>query len=244
VDPQRGYDAATYGDQVAEVYDRMYGPDDQAVACLADLAGGGPVLELGIGTGRLALPLAARGLDVHGVDASQAMVDKLRAKPGGADIPVTIADFADVGIEGSFSLVFIAFNTFFALLDLDTQQRCFTNVAVRLMPNGRFVIGGFVPDTSRWERDQHIEVQAVEVDGARLSASRHDPANQRVDSLIMWISNDGVRTWPARLRYSYPHELDAMGEVAGLRLEHRWGSWAREPFDDDSTYNVTVYARE
>jgi SAM-dependent methyltransferase len=244
VDSEPGYDAASYGDQVADVYDHMYGPDDEAVACLADLAGAGPVLELGIGTGRLALPLAARGLEVHGIDASQAMIDKLRAKPGGDDIPITIGDFADVDVDGSFPLVFIAFNTFFALSDVETQQRCFTNVTARLGPGGRFVIGAFVPDTSRFERNQHLEVQAVEVDGARLSASRHDPENQRVDALIMWISNDGVRTWPARLRYSYPEELDAMAAAAGLALEHRWGGWTREPFEDDSPYQVSVYVRE
>ena len=244
MDSEQGYDAATYGDQVADVYDHMYGPDDEAVACLADLAGTGPVLELGIGTGRLALPLAVQGLELRGIDASQAMVDKLRAKPGGGDIPVTIGDFADVGVDGSFSLVFIAFNTFFALLEVETQQRCFTNVAARLGPGGRFVVGAFVPDTSRFERDQHLEVQAIEVDGARLSASRHDPLNQRVDALIMWISNDGVHTWPARLRYSYPHELDAMADAAGLTLEHRWSGWGREPFEDDSAYHVSVYVRE
>ncbi|HUF85712.1 MAG TPA: class I SAM-dependent methyltransferase [Acidimicrobiia bacterium] len=239
-----GYDAATYGDQVADVYDRMYGPDDEAVACLADLAGTGPVLELGIGTGRLALPLADRGLEVHGIDSSQAMVDQLRAKPGGDDISVTIGDFADVDVDGSFPLVFIAFNTFFALIDVETQQRCFENVAAHLTAGGRFVVGVFVPDTSRWERDQHLEVQAVKVDGARLSASRHDPQNQRVDALIMWVSNDGVRTWPARLRYSYPRELDEMAAAAGLALEHRWSGWGREPFADDSTYHVSVYVRE
>jgi len=239
-----GYDAASYGDQVADVYDLMYGPDDEAVACLTDLAGAGPVLELGIGTGRLALPLSAEGLEVHGIDASQAMVDRLRSKPGGDRIPVAIGDFADVEIDGRFSLVFVAFNTFFVLLDVETQQRCFTNVAAHLAPGGRFVVRTFVPDTSRFERDQHLEVQAVAVDGARLSASRHDPANQRVDSLIMWVSNAGVRTWPARLRYSYPDELDEMAAAAGLRLEHRWSGWARQPFEDDSAEQVSVYARE
>jgi SAM-dependent methyltransferase len=245
VDQEQGYDAATYGDQVAAVYDRMYGPDDDAVACLADLAGDGPVLELAIGTGRIALPLASRGLDVRGIDKSQAMVDKMRAKPGGNDIPVSIGDFADVDVDGTFSLVLIVFNTFFALLDVESQQRCFTNVAAHLAPGGRFVVEAFVPDTSRFVRNQHLEVQAVEVDGARLSASRYDPEQQRVDSLIMWISNDGVKTWPARLRYAYPPELDAMAAQAGLRLEDRWRSWTREPFvDDDSEKHVSVYARE
>jgi len=240
---EEGYDAATYGDQVAEVYDRMYGPDERAVACLADLAGAGPVLELAIGTGRLALPLASHGLEVHGIDKSQAMVDRLREKPGGSDIPVIFGDVADVDVDGDFSLAFIAFNTFFALLDVDAQERCFANAASRLVPGGRFVIEAFVPDTSRFVRNQHLEVQAVAVDGARLSASRHDPDNQRVDSLIMWISNEGVRTWPARLRYSYPDELDAMATAAGLRLEYRWRDWGREPFEADSAKHISVYVR-
>ncbi|MGQ0803779.1 MAG: class I SAM-dependent DNA methyltransferase [Actinomycetota bacterium] len=239
-----GYDPATYGDQVADVYDRMYGPDDEAVACLTDLAGAGPVLELGIGTGRLALPLANQGLEVHGIDASQAMVDQLRSKPGGDRIPVAIGDFADVEVDGRFSLVFVAFSTFFALPSKEAQRGCFANVVARLAPGGRFVVSGFVPDPSRFERNQRLEVQAVQFDGARINASRHDPENQRVDSLIMWVSNAGVRTWPVRLRYCYPDELDAMADAAGLRLEHRWCGWGRDPFTDDCARHVSIYVRE
>jgi SAM-dependent methyltransferase len=244
VDHSSGYDAAAYGDHVADLYDRMYGPDEEAVACLADLAGGGPVLELAVGTGRLALPLSARGLEVHGLDASEAMVRQLRAKPGGGRIPVTIGDFADVEVGGRFSLVFVVFNTLFALLSVEEQRRCFANVAAHLAPGGRFVVEAFVPDTSRFERNQHLEVTTVGMDGARLNASRHDPENQRIDSLIMWVSDAGVRTWPARLRYSYPDELDAMAAAAGFRLEHRWCGWEREPFDDDCAGHVSVYVRE
>lgn len=244
MDYSRGYDAATYGDQVADLYDEMYGPDEEAVACLAELAGNGPVLELAVGTGRLALPLSARGLEVHGIDASEAMVRRLRAKPGSGRISVTMGDFADVDVGGRFALVFVVFNTLFALLSVDEQRRCFANVAAHLSPGGRFVVEAFVPDTSRFERHHHLEVTALDTDGARLNASRHDPENQRVDSLIMWVSDAGVRTWPARLRYSYPHELDVMAAAAGLRLEHRWCGWEREPFDDDCDGHVSVYVRE
>lgn len=243
MDGWEGYDAASYGDRVADVYDQIYGPDDEAVATLCDLAGRGPVLELAVGTGRLALPLAAQGLEVQGIDASEAMVTRLRAKPGGDRIPVTMGDFAGVDVDGEFSLVFVAFNTFFVLLSPEEQSRCFRNVAAHLAPGGRFVVEGFVPDPGRFERDQCLEVSRVTAAGALLNASHHTPETQRVDLLVMWVSDEGVRTWPGRLRYSYPPELDAMATAAGLRIEHRWEGWGREPFADDSPKHVSVYVR-
>ncbi len=240
-----GYGIASYGDAAAAAYDIVHEPDDSAVACLARLAGGGLVLELGIGTGRLALPLSERGLEVSGIDASEAMVTQLRAKPGGERVNVTMGDFSDVAVEGTFALVFVAFNTFFALMTVEAQARCFTNVAACLDPAGRFAVEAFVPDPSRFVRDQHLEVMHVSPAGARINASRHDPAAQRVDSLIMFVSNDGVQTWPVRLRYSYPAELDAMAGAAGLELEHRWGSWSGEPFaETESSKHVSVYRRK
>jgi SAM-dependent methyltransferase len=243
VDGWEGYDAASYGDRVADVYDQLFHPPDTdaAVACLAELAASGRALELAVGTGRLALPLAHRGVEVSGIDASEKMVAKLRAKPGGEDILVAIGDFADVNVDGRFSLIFIAYNTFFVLLDPAAQSRCFERVATHLEPGGRFVMEGFVPDPGRFERGQHIEVTQVASDYAVLSVSRHDAATQRVDSLLVRVSDDGVRTWPVRLRYSYPSELDLMAERAGLRLEHRWGGYGREPFTDDSVKHVSVY---
>lgn len=241
-----GYDAATYGDRVADVYDDLFHPPDTdaAVTCLAELAGAGPALELAIGTGRIALPLARRGVVVSGIDASPAMVAKLRAKPDGDRIPVTIGDFADVDVDGRFVLVFVVYNTFFALLDQATQQRCFERVAGHLAPGGRFVIEAFVPDTSRFQRHQHLEVRHVGADGALLSLSRHHPATQRVDTLLVRLGDDGTRTWPVHIRYSYPSELDLMAEHAGLRLEHRWGGWEREPYTDDSVRHVSVYCAD
>lgn len=246
MDGGEGYDAATYGDRIADAYDDLptHPTDaDAAAACLAELAGDGPALELGIGTGRLALPLARRGVAVSGVDTSEAMVAKLRAKPGGDEIDVTIGDFADVDVDGRFSLIFVAYSTFFALLDGAAQQRCFGRVATHLTPGGRFVIEAFVPDPSRFVRDQHIEVRHVGVDNAVLSVSRHHAATQRVDSLLVRLADDGVRTWPVRIRYSYPSELDRMAELAGLRLEHRSGGWTqRDSFTADSVKHVSVYA--
>jgi SAM-dependent methyltransferase len=239
-----GYDASTYGDRIADVYDDLFHPSDTdgAVTCLAELARSGPALELAIGTGRIALPLAHRGVVVSGIDASPAMVAKLRAKPEGDRIPVTIGDFADVDVDGRFALVFVVYNTFFALLDQTTQQHCFERVAAHLAPGGRFVIEAFVPDTSRFERHQQLEVRHVGVEGALLSLSRHHPAAQRVDTLLVRLGGDGTRTWPVHIRYSYPSELDLMAEHAGLRLEHRWGGWQREPYTDDSVKHVSVYA--
>jgi SAM-dependent methyltransferase len=244
VDQWEGYDAATYGAHVAGVYDDVYGPDPDAVTCLAQLAGGGPVLELGVGTGRLALPLAATGLEVHGIDASEAMIERLRAKPGGDAIPVTIGDFADVGANGEFLLVFIAFNTFFVLLTPDEQARCLANVASRIAPGGRFVLEAFVPDPSRFVRPHHLAVSGFGAGGVQLNVSSHDSRGQRVESLVIHVSREGgVHTWPVRLRYSYPAELDAMAAGAGMALEHRWSSWQKDPFDAHSGTHVSVYVR-
>jgi SAM-dependent methyltransferase len=246
VEDREGYDAATYGDSIADAYDELptHPTDsDAAVACLAELAGEGPALELGIGTGRLALPLARRGVAVSGIDASEAMVARLRSKAGGDEIDVTIGDFADLDVHGRFRLIFVAYSTFLALLDADAQRRCFERVAHHLTPGGRFVIEAFVPDPSRFVRDQHIEVRHVGIDNAVLSVSRHDAADQRVDSLLVRLADGaGVQTWPVRIRYSYPAELDLMAQLAGLRLVHRWGGWDRGPFTDDSVEHVSVYA--
>ena len=245
MEAREGYDAATYGNRIADAYDDLptHPQDaDAAVTSLAQLAGHGPALELGIGTGRIALPLARRGVAVTGIDSSEAMVAKLRAKPGGDEIPVTIDDFADFHVDGRYSLVFVVYSTFFALLEADAQRRCFAAVADHLTSDGRFVIEAFVPDPSRFVRDQHLEVRHIDLDSTVLSVSRHDGATQRVNSLLVRLADNSVRTWPVRIRYSYPDELDAMSHEAGLRLEHRWGSWDCEPFTDDSVKHVSVYA--
>ena len=241
----RDYDVSVYGDRIADVYDdrgAALDPTD-AVATLAGLAGAGPVLELGIGTGRLALPLAERGLDVHGIDASEAMVERLREKPGGERIPVTIGDFADVEVGGSYSLVFAAANTFFGILTQDDQVRCFGNVAARLTGLGVVVLEAFVPDVTRFERGQHLAVRAVELHSITVSASTHDPVTQTIDVQDVEVGEAGARLYPARLRYAWPSELDLMARVAGLRLRERWSGWRREPFTQASTRHVSVYER-
>jgi SAM-dependent methyltransferase len=240
------YDAATYGDRIADVYDGWFAvPSDTqgTVEFLSDLAGAGPMLELGIGTGRIALPLAQRGHEVHGVDASEAMVEKLRSKAGDEVIPVSIGDFAELDIEVEFSLVYVVFNTFFALLSQEDQVRCFSNVARRLQEGGVFVIEAFVPDMTRWDRDQRMEAHHVENDSVVLGVSRHDPVEQRVASNHLVISKEGVEFYPVRLRYAWPSELDLMARLAGLRLRERRGGWHRESFTASSVKHVSVYER-
>ena len=242
------YGPETYGDRIAEVYDEWYGgapflETEASVELLADLAGDGPVLELAIGTGRLALPLAERGLEVHGIDASEAMVAKLREKPGGDGIRVTVGDFADVGVDGSYRLIYLAFNTLFALLTQEEQLRCFANAAAHLSHGGVFLIEVFFPDLARFDRDQRFQTNSVSPTEVNLDASRHDPLAQRVDSVHVVLTESGTRLYPVYLRYAFPSELDLMARLAGLELKERWGGWCREPFTASSRRHVSVYGR-
>jgi SAM-dependent methyltransferase len=241
----KDYAPETYGDRIAEVYDSLYEELDTggAVATLTELAGRGPVLELAIGTGRLALPLAEQGLEVQGIDASEAMVSKLREKPGGDRISVTMGDFADVAVDGRYSLIFVAFNTFFALLTQDDQLRCFANVVPHLLDEGAFVLEAFVPDLARFDRGQRAHVNFVEAGRLLIDVSRHDPLEQRIDSQHVLITESGTRLYPVGLRYAFPAELDLMARLAGLELADRWGGWRREPFTADSPRHVSVYKR-
>jgi SAM-dependent methyltransferase len=239
------YGPSTYGDHIADVYDAWFHPPSDpgaAVDFLAELAGSGPALELAIGTGRIALPLATRGVEIQGIDASAAMVAKLREKPGGTDIPVTMGDFADVQVEGRFRLVFVVFNTLFALLTQDDQRRCLRNVADHLTDDGVFVVEAFVPDLARFDRGQRVDARQVELGRAFLEVSRHDAGNQRVSSQLVVLEETGFRMFPVELRYVWPSELDLMAELAGLRLRERWGGWNREPFTGELTH-ISVYER-
>jgi SAM-dependent methyltransferase len=241
-----GYEASTYGDRAAERYDELYADMDpaEAVEALVRLAGGrGPVLELAIGTGRIALPLAERGLEVHGVDASEAMVARLRAKPGGDRIPVTMGDFADVPVEGRFAVVFVAFNTFFALQSQEEQVRCFENVAAHLADDGVFALEAFVPDVARFDRGQRVGAIKVELDEVQFELSRYDPVDQRVTSQHVFLGPRGTELTPVVIRFAWPAELDLMARLAGLRLRERWGGWDGRPFKDQSERHVSVYGR-
>ncbi len=239
-----GYGAATYGDAIAEVYDQWYLPrldPGPAVEMLRELAGSGDALELGIGTGRVALPLAARGVKVSGIDVSEEMVDRLREKPGGTEIPVTIGNFADVDVDGSFSLIYVPFSTLFALESQAEQVRCLRNIARHLDAGGHFVMDAFVPDTCRFQNQQSLSVQHVTVDYVMVDVARHDPVAQRIESSHVVIGRDGVRLYPVLVRYAWPAELDAMALAAGMELEQRYGDYDRSAFDATSSRHVSVY---
>jgi SAM-dependent methyltransferase len=243
------YGPETYGRRWADVYDerfeRRFARDTvDAVAFLLELARGGRALELGIGTGRIALPLAAQGVEVHGIDASKEMVARLRRKPGGRRIPVTMGDFERVPVQGRFRLAYVAFNTIFALLSQEAQVRSFAAVARRLEAGGAFVLQAFVPDLTRFDDDQRVGAFGVGVDQMRFEATVHDPVHQRISSQIVTMTSGGrVRLDPVEIRYAFPSELDLMALLAGLRLRERWASWRRDPFTSDSTAHVSVYEK-
>ena len=238
------YEASTYGDEIAEVYDSLNPQyDPAAIAALVELAGDGPILELGIGTGRLAVPIAQRGVAVHGIDASPAMLEKLRRKPGGEAIAVTLGNFADVAVDREFSLVFVAFNTFFGLQTQEEQVRCFQRVASVLRRGGAFVIEAFVPDLARFDRGQRLGVSRIEPDQTWLEASQHHAATQIVEARLIRVSPSGLQLFPIRIRYAWPSELDLMARIADLRLRDRWAGWQRQPFTSESPSHVSVYVR-
>jgi SAM-dependent methyltransferase len=241
------YGSSTYGDRIADIYDDVYGEvpfsGDVAstVGFLRDVAGDGPMLELGIGTGRVALPLRRAGVDVAGIDASRAMVARLAAKPGGDAIPVTIADFARFGLDGRFRAVYVVFNTFFGLLSQDDQVACFSSVARHLTADGVFVIEAFVPDLGRFDRGQRVSAIDVGLDGVRLEVSSHDPLEQRTTSQHVFLGRDGVRLFPVQIRYASIPELDLMARLAGMRPRERWADWDRSPLTATSPKHVSVY---
>jgi SAM-dependent methyltransferase len=236
------YSHESYGERVAGVYDDWYSDyDSEAIEALADLAHGGRALELGIGTGRIALPLAARNVEVHGIDAASSMISRLCAKPGGNRINVTEGNFTDVAVDGEFALVYVVFNTFFALSSQEEQVRCFRNVAAHLSSGGCFVIEAFVPDLTRFSGGQVNWATKVTADEVELDVGRHDAAAQRVISQKVVLTDGSVRLYPVQIRYAWPSELDLMAQLAGLHLRERWSSWKREPFTSDSGKHISIY---
>lgn len=220
-------------------------PETEAeVAALAPLAGGGRVLELGVGTGRVAIPLAATGLEVHGVEVDPAMVEQLRAKPGGERVHVVPGDMAEVAVDGSFKLVYAVFGTFFALPTQRQQLRCFQNVAAHLAPDGRFVIEALMPQPMAYGDRRKISAAGLTDDRVVLNISELDPVAQTIDTRQVILSGDRVRIVPIRIRYSWPSELDLMAQVAGLQLQGRWSSWDRQPFTAADERHISVYGHE
>jgi SAM-dependent methyltransferase len=244
--PVDGYDAASYGDRISGIYDSWYDESldpTSAVELLASFAVGGRALELGIGTGRVAIPLAARGVTVCGIDVSESMVRQLRAKPGGDRIEVTMGDFADVGVDGSFSLIYVPFATFYALLTQEDQVRCMHNVAAHLDPGGRFVLDGFVPDPARTVSPLPVSTENLSMDEVVLDAMRHDPLHQVIEGHHIVISRQGTELYPLRIRYCWPSELDLMAQLAGLVLEERYEDYDRRAFTGSSEGHVSIYRK-
>ena len=235
----------SFDEDTAEAYDAEPRGDEMAtVAFLEQLAGDDPALELAIGTGRIALPLAARGIRVDEIDFSSAMVARLHAKPEGAQIAVTMGDFADVAVPGAYGLIYVVFNTLFNLLTQNDQVRCFENVAGHLTDDGSFVVEAFVPAfLHRLRNDQYVDAEAIRVDEVRLDVLRHDIATQMIEESHVSLSTSGVRLNPIVQRYAWPSELDLMARIAGLSLKERWGGWSREPFTSTSGNCVSVFGR-
>jgi SAM-dependent methyltransferase len=233
-----------FDERVAERYDEavgeMFEPTavEPVVDFLAGLAGGGAALELGIGTGRIALPLAERGVPVHGIDLSEAMVARLRAKPGGAEIPITIGDFATTRVEGTFSLAYLVFNTINNLTTQDEQVACFQNVAAHLEPGGCFVIEVGVPGLRRLPYGERFVVFDATED--HIGIDEYDVADQ---GLISHHTTPGRKTWSIPFRYVWPSELDLMARLAGMTLRERWSGWKREPFTSETRKHVSVWEK-
>jgi len=236
-----------FGERIAERYDEsavdMFDPAvvNPVIDFLADLAFDGTALELGIGTGRIALPLAQRGIRVHGIDLSEAMVDRLRAKPGADQIEVTIGDFATTTVQGSFSVAYLVFNTIMNLTTQDEQVACFQNVAAHLVPGGCFVIEVSVPDLQRLPPGE--KVRAFKVSDSRLGFDEYDIARQGLISHHYWVIDGKLEVFSPPFRYVWPAELDLMARLAGLSLRERWGGWQREPFTSESTSHVSVWQK-
>jgi SAM-dependent methyltransferase len=244
----RGYKSNSYGDGFADVYDEWYADVTDVgatVARLAELAGpGGNVLELGVGTGRLAVPMADAGLSVTGIDSSAAMLEQLASRDPNGRVASIAGDMVDDLPAGPFDAALVAYNTLFNLLAEGAQQRCFTAVAGRLRPGGRFVVEAFVPDAEQpsGSNGSDVSVRSMEVDRVVLSVSRHSPDGQQASGqFVEFTESGGVRLRPWSVRWATVQQLDAMATAAGFDVEERFGSMTGEPFTDDSTQHVTVY---
>ena len=236
----------SFEENTADGYDEdsIRGDEIATVAFLEQLAQGGLTLELAIGTGRIALPLIEKGIRVDGIDFSPAMIARLRAKPGGSQIAVTLGNFADVAVPDTYRLIYVVFNTLFNLVTQDEQVRCFENVAAHLNEDGVFVIEGGVPtEFCRLRNNQYVDLEALAVDNVRLDVARYDPVTQLLEEIHVTLSSRGTQLNPVITRYAWPAELDLMARIVGLRLKERWASWSREPFTSTSSNCISVYGR-
>ncbi len=231
--------AARYDESAAD----MFAPAvvEPVVDLLVELAGSGRALELGIGTGRIALPLARRGVAVHGIELSKAMAARLRAKPGGEDLPVTIGDFATTTVDGTFSVVYVVFNTIGNLTTQAAQVACFRNVAAHLEPGGCFVVELLIPDLRRLPPGETMLV--FHASRTHWGIDEYDVANQGLTSHHFELVDGRFERASVPFRYTWPAELDLMAQLGGMRLRERWSGWKREPFTSDSRKHVSVWAK-
>jgi SAM-dependent methyltransferase len=231
--------AARYDETSADMFEEA--EVEPVVDFLAELATDGPALELGIGTGRIALPLSRRGIRIHGIDLSEAMVARLQAKPGAEQIGVTIGDFATTTVEGRFSVAYLVFNTIMNLTTQDEQVACFQNVASHLQPGGCFVVEVSIPDLQRLPPGETL--RPFTVSATRLGFDEYDVVAQGLISHHYWIDNGRLETISMPFRYVWPAELDLMARLAGMSLRERWSDWKREPFTSDSRQHVSVWEK-
>ena len=240
-----GYGSASYGDGFADVYDEWYEAVTDVDATVHRIVGlaapGTRVLELGVGTGRLAAPLVVAGMDVVGIDSSRAMLDRIATRPGGASVVTVHGDMVDDVPEGPFDVCLVAYNTIFNLLDARRQQECFAGVAARLRAGGAFVVEAIVPDPSA-PSGSDVSLRSMTVDRVVLSVSDHRPAEQRTaGQFVEFTESGGVRLRPWEIRWAPPAELDAMALAAGFTLVDRFADMSGTAFDDDADHHVSIY---
>jgi len=235
---------AEYGDKWADIYDDLYPPASTSlIDFLVAEAGPGPVLELGIGTGRVALLLKKKGIDIHGIDASSKMMDKLKEKEGGKDIPVKIGNFIEIQAPPYYSMIYAVFNSFFGLQSREDQIKGFQSISDALLPGGRFIIEAIIPDLSSFDKNQAFSVVSITPTEVVLNASQIDPTAQTLMGQRIHISEGGIKLLPTEFRWVWPSELDLMANSAGLPLIERFGSWTRTPFTQKSTVHISIYEK-
>ena len=240
-----GYGIETFGELNAEDYDETQDPGttDQCVALISEIAGTASILEFAIGTGRIALPLVAKGHSVAGIESSPKMVEKLREKPGGSGIEVHMGDMSSARVNGSFGHVCLVFNTLFNLTSQQAQIACFQNAAAHLDVGGTFLVETFVPKTDHFVNHQTVQTRHLKMDSVWIEAIQHDPVRQVLDFQRIRYSPEGTKLVPLTMRYAHIPELDVIAQLAGLRLRDRWGGWDKRGFDKDSTMHISVYEK-
>ncbi|MBO6687662.1 MAG: class I SAM-dependent methyltransferase [Henriciella sp.] len=241
----KGFGPTTFGELNAEEYDALHDPGttEACVDLIADLAGDGDVLELAIGTGRIALPLAERGLNISGFDASPEMLKTLAGKPGGSNIETWVADMARFDLERKYDFAFLVFNTLYNITAQHDQVACFQQVANHLRPGGRFLVEAFLPNRDSFENNQAVRTKYVSFDSVWLEAVQHDPVAQTLNYQRVRITENGTQLKPLPMRYVWPAELDLMAEISGLRPVAHWGGWQKQALSASSDMYVIVYEK-